>query len=100
MTFAPLESPRYSPREARRHDVRTGIAVLAQVKVRNPLPRDEKFEWDVRYVEQQSLWLDLRILGLTVKTVLVREGISAQGDVTMPEFNPGPPPAADPARTA
>lgn len=92
--------PRYSPRQARRHEVRPGITGLAQVKGRNALSWDEKFEWDVRYVEQQSLWLDLRILGLTVKTVLVREGISAQGDVTMPEFNPGPPPAADPARTA
>lgn len=92
--------PRYSPRQARRHEVRPGITGLAQVKGRNALSWDEKFEWDVRYVEQQSLWLDLRILGLTVKTVLVREGISAQGDVTMPEFNPGPPPAANPARTA
>jgi hypothetical protein len=61
---------------------------LAQVKGRNALSWDEKFAWDVRYVETRSLGLDLKILLLTVKTVFVREGISAQGDVTMPEFNP------------
>ena len=55
---------------------------------RNALSWDEKFAWDVRYVEKWSLGLDLKILLLTVKTVFVREGISAQGDVTMPEFNP------------
>jgi len=79
---------RYSPRQARRHDVRPGITGLAQVKGRNALSWDEKFAWDVRYVETRSLWLDLKILLLTVKTVFVREGISAQGDATMPEFNP------------
>ena len=92
--------PRYSPRQARRHEVRPGITGLAQVKGRNALSWEEKFEWDVRYVEAQSLWLDLTILFLTVKTVLVREGISAQGDATMPEFNPARPTAADPARPA
>jgi lipopolysaccharide/colanic/teichoic acid biosynthesis glycosyltransferase len=92
--------PRYSPRQARRHEVRPGITGLAQVKGRNALSWEEKFEWDVRYVEQQSLLLDLLILCLTVKTVLVREGISAQGDATMPEFNPARPTAGDPARPA
>jgi sugar transferase EpsL len=79
---------RYSPRQARRHEVRPGITGLAQVMGRNALSWEEKFEWDVRYVETQSLWLDLKILALTVKTVFVREGISAAGDATMPEFKP------------
>lgn len=80
--------PRYSLRQSRRHEVRPGITGLAQVRGRNALTWEEKFEWDLRYVETQSLGLDLLILALTVKTVLVREGISAQGDATMPEFNP------------
>jgi sugar transferase EpsL len=79
---------RYSPRQARRHEVRPGITGLAQVMGRNAISWDEKFEWDVRYVETQSLWLDLKILALTLKTVFVREGISAARDATMPEFNP------------
>jgi sugar transferase EpsL len=78
--------PRYSARQARRHDVVPGITGLAQVKGRNALSWDEKFEWDVRYVETRSFWLDLKILGLTLKTVVVRDGISARGDATMPEF--------------
>lgn len=80
---------RYSPRQTRRHEVRPGITGLAQVKGRNALSWDEKFEWDVRYVETQSLWLDLTILFLTVKTVFFRTGISAAGDATMPEFRGG-----------
>jgi sugar transferase EpsL len=83
--------PRYSPRQARRHEVRPGITGWAQVKGRNALSWDEKFEWDVRYVESGSLGLDVKILLLTVKTVFVREGISAHGDATMPEFNPSRP---------
>jgi sugar transferase EpsL len=77
---------RYSPRQARRHDVVPGITGLAQVKGRNTLSWEEKFEWDVRYVETRSFWLDMKILFLTVKAVLFRTGISAQGDATMPEF--------------
>jgi len=80
--------PRYTARQARRHDVRPGITGLAQVKGRNALSWEDKFEWDVRYVETWSMGLDLKILLLTVKTVFVREGISAHGDATMPEFNP------------
>jgi lipopolysaccharide/colanic/teichoic acid biosynthesis glycosyltransferase len=80
--------PRYTAQQARRHEVTPGITGLAQVKGRNALSWEEKFAWDVRYVETRSLWLDLKILLLTVKTVFVREGISAQGDATMPEFNP------------
>lgn len=79
---------RYSPRQARRHEVRPGLTGLAQVMGRNALSWDEKFEWDVRYVEQRSFWLDLKILALTVKAVLFRHGISAAGDATMPEFDP------------
>lgn len=77
---------RYSARQARRHEVRPGITGLAQVMGRNELSWDEKFEWDVRYVETQSFWLDLKIIVLTVKAVFRREGISAKGDATMPEF--------------
>jgi sugar transferase EpsL len=80
--------PRYSARQARRHEVLPGITGLAQVMGRNALSWDEKFEWDVRYVETRSFWLDLKILWLTVKMVLFREGITAAGDATMPEFNP------------
>lgn len=79
---------RYSPRQARRHEVRPGLTGLVQVKGRNALSWEDKFEWDVRYVETQSFWLDLQILVLTLKTVLFREGISAAGDATMPEFKP------------
>lgn len=77
---------RYSPRQARRHEVRPGITGLAQVMGRNAISWEEKFEWDVRYVETHTLWLDVKILFLTVKTVLFRTGISAKGDATMPEF--------------
>lgn len=77
---------RYNPRQARRHEVPPGITGLAQVKGRNAISWEEKFEWDVRYVETGSLALDLKILFLTVKAVLWRTGISAAGDATMPEF--------------
>ena len=79
---------RYDPRQARRHEVRPGLTGLAQVMGRNQLSWEEKFEWDVKYVEQQSFWLDLAILGRTVTAVLFRRGVSAQGEATMPEFNP------------
>lgn len=79
---------RYDARQARRHEVRPGLTGLAQVMGRNQLSWEEKFEWDVKYVEQQSLWLDLTILGRTVAAVLFRRGISAQGEATMSEFNP------------
>lgn len=79
---------RYNARQARRLDVLPGITGLAQVKGRNALSWDEKFEWDVQYVETRSFWLDVKILWLTVRMVLFREGISAAGDATMPEFKP------------
>jgi lipopolysaccharide/colanic/teichoic acid biosynthesis glycosyltransferase len=83
--------PRYSARQARRHEVPPGITGLAQIKGRNALTWEEKFEWDVTYVETRSLWLDLRILFVTIGKVIRRDGISAQGDATMPEFRPQPP---------
>ena len=78
--------PLYSPEQARRHEVQPGITGWAQVNGRNALSWEEKFKLDVWYVEHHSFWLDMRILGLTVKKVLVREGISAQGEATMPKF--------------
>lgn len=78
--------PLYSPEQARRHEVRPGVTGWAQVNGRNALSWDEKFKLDVWYVDNQSLWLDIRILFLTVKKVLVREGISADGEATMSKF--------------
>ena len=78
--------PLYSPEQARRHEVRPGITGWAQVNGRNALSWDEKFKLDVWYVEHHSFWLDMRILWQTIKKVLVREGISAQGEATMPKF--------------
>ncbi len=79
---------RYSPRQARRHEVRPGLTGLAQVMGRNGLTWEEKFAWDVRYVETHGFWLDLKIMVLTIKAVLARSGVSAEGAATMPEFNP------------
>jgi sugar transferase EpsL len=81
---------RYSPRQARRHEVRPGLTGLTQIMGRNALSWDEKFEWDIRYVESHGFLVDLRILVLTLKAVLFRTGISAAGDATMPEFMGSP----------
>jgi sugar transferase EpsL len=78
--------PLYSDRQSRRHEVRPGITGWAQVNGRNAISWDEKFELDVWYVDNQSIWLDVKILWLTVKKVIVRDGITTQGDVTMPIF--------------
>ena len=78
--------PLYSGMQSRRHEVRPGITGWAQVNGRNSISWDEKFELDVWYVDNQSIWLDVKILWLTVKKVIVRDGITAQGDVTMPIF--------------
>ena len=78
--------PLYTLEQARRHEVRPGITGWAQVNGRNALSWEEKFKLDVWYVDNRSLWLDIKILWLTVKKVLVREGISAAGDATMPKF--------------
>jgi lipopolysaccharide/colanic/teichoic acid biosynthesis glycosyltransferase len=77
---------RYSPEQARRHEVRPGVTGLAQVSGRNAITWDEKFAKDVEYVERRSLVLDLSIIWRTVVQVFRRHGISAQGSVTMPEF--------------
>jgi lipopolysaccharide/colanic/teichoic acid biosynthesis glycosyltransferase len=79
--------PLYSPEQARRHEVRPGITGWAQVNGRNSLNWDEKFKLDVWYVDNQSLWLDLEIIFLTIKKVLARDGISAEGEATMPRFS-------------
>lgn len=78
--------PLYSPDQARRHEVRPGITGWAQVNGRNALSWEDRFKLDVWYVDHRSLWLDLRILWLTVRKVIVREGISAEGEATMPRF--------------
>lgn len=78
--------PLYSPEQYRRHEVRPGITGWAQVNGRNALSWEEKFRLDVWYVDNQSIWLDLKILFLTVKKVLMRDGISAAGEATMPKF--------------
>jgi sugar transferase EpsL len=77
---------RYTPEQARRHEVKPGITGLAQVRGRNSLSWEEKFAYDVEYVDEWSLWLDLRILFETAVHVVKREGISAGGHATMPEF--------------
>ena len=77
---------RYSPRQARRHEVRPGVTGLAQVRGRNSLSWEEKLDLDVRYVESRNLRVDLSILAATVRTVLRREGINAAGSATAPEF--------------
>jgi lipopolysaccharide/colanic/teichoic acid biosynthesis glycosyltransferase len=78
--------PLYSSRQARRHEVRPGITGWAQVNGRNALTWPQKFELDVWYVDNRSFWLDLRILWMTLVVVLRRDGISAQGEATMPPF--------------
>lgn len=77
---------RYSPQQARRHDVLPGITGWAQVNGRNALTWEEKFALDVWYVDHWSFWLDMRIILLTVWKIFKREGISQPGHATMPEF--------------
>jgi len=77
---------RYTREQARRHEVRPGITGWAQVNGRNAISWNEKFAYDVWYVDHKSLLLDLRILWLTVWQVLSRKGISADGEATMGEF--------------
>jgi len=80
----------YSPAQARRHEVRPGITGWAQINGRNAISWEEKFKLDVWYVDNQSFWLDLKILLLTIIRVFQRSGISADGEATMPRFT-GPP---------
>lgn len=78
--------PLYSPEQYRRHELRPGITGWAQINGRNALSWADKFKLDVWYVDNQSFWLDLKIIFLTVKKVLVRDGINADGEATMAKF--------------
>lgn len=78
--------PRYSPRQARRHEVRPGITGLAQVSGRNAISWEDRLELDVRYVEEHDMRMDLDILRRTVDTVVSREGVRHADDVDMPMF--------------
>ena len=79
--------PLYSPEQARRHEVRPGISGWAQCHGRNAISWTEKFKLDVWYVDHCSLWTDLKVIFITIKKVLVRDGISAEGQATMEAFN-------------
>lgn len=78
--------PLYNSEQARRHDVRPGITGWAQVNGRNAIGWEDKFKLDVWYVDNQSLSLDIKILLMTVRKVIVRDGISANGEATMTKF--------------
>ena len=78
--------PLYNDEQARRHDVRPGITGYAQVNGRNAIGWDERFALDTWYVDNQSLWLDIKILFKTVKKVIIKDGISAEGEATMSKF--------------
>jgi len=78
--------PHYDARQARRHQVRPGITGWAQVNGRNAITWEEKFELDVWYVDHHSLWLDIKIIFMTIKKVLVRDGINAEGEATTTKF--------------
>lgn len=77
---------RYTPEQARRHEVKPGLTGWAQVNGRNAITWEEKFQLDVWYVDNWSLWLDLKILGMTVLKILRHEGINQPGQATMEEF--------------
>ena len=78
--------PLYSPEQARRHKVRPGVTGWAQVNGRNAISWDEKFALDVWYIDNRSIWLDAKIIWLTVLKVIKRDGIAAAGEATMPKF--------------
>jgi len=78
--------PLYSEKQSRRHEVRPGITGWAQVNGRNTISWNEKFDLDVWYVDNQSIWLDIKILWMTVKKVIKRDGISQSNHVTMDKF--------------
>lgn len=79
--------PLYSPRQARRHEVRPGITGWAQCHGRNAISWTQKFEYDVWYVDHLTFLTDIKVIWLTVKTVLTRSGISHEGSATMEPFN-------------
>ena len=78
--------PLYNAEQAKRHIVRPGVTGYAQVNGRNSLSWEDKFKLDTWYVEHQSLWLDMKILLKTVKKVIIKDGISAEGEATMTKF--------------
>ncbi|MHA3080183.1 sugar transferase [Acinetobacter sp. ANC 3791] len=78
--------PLYSAEQAKRHNVRPGVTGYAQVNGRNAISWEEKFKLDTWYVEHQSFWLDIKILLQTVKKVIIKDGISAEGEATMSKF--------------
>jgi lipopolysaccharide/colanic/teichoic acid biosynthesis glycosyltransferase len=78
--------PLYTVAQAKRHNVRPGLTGWAQVNGRNAISWDQKFKLDTWYVENQSFWLDIKIILLTIKKVLIRDGISADGEATMTKF--------------
>lgn len=77
---------RYTPEQARRHEVRPGVSGWAQVNGRNAISWEEKFKYDIEYVDNVSFLLDLKIIFLTIKKIFMKEGISQEGNVTMEEF--------------
>lgn len=79
--------PYYSPEQARRHDVIPGITGLAQIHGRNSLSWEDKFKWDIYYVDNLSFFLDLKIIFRTLATVVKSQGIHAKDHATMPRFN-------------
>lgn len=79
--------PLYSPEQARRHEVRPGISGWAQCHGRNAISWSEKFKLDVWYVDHCTLWTDIQVIFITIKNVLMRKDISAEGSVTMPFFD-------------
>jgi hypothetical protein len=78
--------PRYTPQQHRRHEARPGITGWAQINGRNAIAWEQKFAMDVWYVDNVSLWLDVKIIALTAAKIIAREGISAEGYATAPEF--------------
>ena len=82
--------PLYSPEQAKRHDVRPGMTGHAQVNGRNAIGWEEKFKLDTWYVENQSIWLDFKIMFKTVHKVLAKDDISAEGEATMSKFTGTP----------
>lgn len=82
--------PLYNSEQARRHNVRPGVTGYAQVNGRNAISWEQKFALDTWYVDNQSLWLDFKVLAKTVKQVLIKDGISAEGEATMSKFTGSP----------
>ena len=82
MSYLPL----YNEFQNRRHEMRPGVTGWAQVNGRNAISWDEKFAYDIWYIDHFSLWFDMKILFLTIKKVFIKEGISAEGEATMPYF--------------